>query len=533
MASEKAGEFCQYLKRNDEVWHKLHESAKDAAGNLSSEKIARANKLYSARTVTGEKKQTATVCDTAGDSSPSSVPPSVNSNKTGPKKMSKKTVGANRGAWGDLQPADDMPLYFENTGIIAEKFCTDDGPENASGYHFCRVEQTIAILQKFAQSGHRVKPALFSMPARNDTKEVEDLHLFVNRKLRSLQKTEHGFVPLIVEGASLATTNPKSDNPGQVQRVDCLLLHIDKDDKIGTAHALSQGDESMTAGNKPPPVANLTFQPSSTTEIQVAILEPICRELGLASWFKELIKNADKDFEKLKTSLKELVKHPELKQLRPRVRRNRTLKWRGEETQEGRISTTIAIPNECVEEVLSRSGIVNGAIFDLPGAAEMEKYSYAKVKLPSDLTIKQATAKVAELAPELRRHTRGIVPTYKGYAVRVTKAMEVEITSALSPELAAELGQALGMKANSTWKVSGIPTYVSKGSLHQAFARQAYGWTGWIVRPVKTLSAPKNGKVDWIVEAASNPPKQTFTINSRDVVCIEEHFALASKRASA
>ena len=111
--------------------------------------------------------------------------------------------------------------------------------------------------------------------------------------------------------------------------------------------------------------------------------------------------------------------------------------------------------------------------------------------------------------------------------------MEVGTTNALSPELAAELGQALGMKANSTWKVSGIPTYVSKGSLHQAFARQAYGWTGWIVRPVKTLSAPKNGKVDWIVEAASNPPKQTFTINSRDVVCIEEHFALASKRASA
>ena len=42
IASEKAGEFCQHLKRNEEVWHRLHESAKDVAGNLSAEKILRA-----------------------------------------------------------------------------------------------------------------------------------------------------------------------------------------------------------------------------------------------------------------------------------------------------------------------------------------------------------------------------------------------------------------------------------------------------------------------------------------------------------
>ena len=90
--------------------------------------------------VDGEKKQATTACDAAGDSSPSGVPPSVGSNDMGTRKTSKKTVGASRGAWGDLQLADDMPLYSENTGIVAEKFCIDDGPENASGYHFCPVE---------------------------------------------------------------------------------------------------------------------------------------------------------------------------------------------------------------------------------------------------------------------------------------------------------------------------------------------------------------------------------------------------------
>ena len=282
-------------------------------------------------------------------------------------------------------------------------------------------------------------------------------------------------------------------------------------------------------------MANLVFQPCSTTEVQVAILEPICREVGLATWFKELTRHAEKEFGKLRESLKKLVLHPKVKQPQLRVRRNRNLRWRGDELPDGRISASIAIPNDCVEEILARSGC-NGTIYDLPGAAEMDKFNLAKVKLPNDLTMQQAIAKVDELGAELKKYTRGIVPTYKGYAVRTLKSKEAEITRALTPEIAAELGQALGMEATSKWKIKGLPSYISKGALHAACARSSMEWPGWIIRPIKTLAAARNDrrdKVDWLVEAANNPPMKTITINSKHIACIEEHFDKPTKRVAA
>ena len=58
VSSEKAGEYCQHLKRNEEVWHKLQVSAKDVAGNLA------ADKMNGHR---GEKGRLGTVCDVARD----------------------------------------------------------------------------------------------------------------------------------------------------------------------------------------------------------------------------------------------------------------------------------------------------------------------------------------------------------------------------------------------------------------------------------------------------------------------------------
>ena len=246
---------------------------------------------------------------------------------------------------------------------------------------------------------------------------------------------------------------------------------------------------------------------------------------------KELSRLAEKDFGKLRESLKKLVLHPKVKQPQVRVRRSRNLRWRGDELPDSRISATFAIPNECVEDILARSGC-NGAIYDLPRAAEIEKYNYAKVKLPCDLTMQQAIAKVDELGTEVKKYTTGIVPTYKGYAVRTLKAKEAEVTNALAFELAAELGQALGMEATSKWKFRGLPNYISKGVLHAACARCTSEWPGWIIKPIKTLPTLRNerrDKVDWLVEAASNPPMKTITINSKNIACIEEYFDRPTK----
>ena len=120
--------------------------------------------------------------------------------------------------------------------------------------------------------------------------------------------------------------------------------------------------------------------------------------------------------------------------------------------------------------------------------------------------------------------------------MRTSKAKEAEVTNALAFELAAELGQALGMEATSKWKFRGLPNYISKGVLHAACARCTSEWPGWIIKPIKTLPTLRNerrDKVDWLVEAASNPPMKTITINSKNIACIEEYFDRPTKRVAA
>ena len=395
VSSERAGEFCQQLKKKEDEWHKLQTSARDAAGNLAANKIINAYKLHNTRTVTkGQAESTPTACCTKDYSSPGAQP------KVG---LSKSKVGAKRkvaddtlsSQWSSLQVADDMPLFYENTGYKAEKLDLDDEVEELTGYHFCRIEQALKLLRKFGDS--QMNPILFILPY---TKEAEQKSLdLILAKPLATQNISHSFKPLLEE-KSILVTNPKSANPNQEHPMDCLFLNIHKDDKIQPAHGMQTEDAFKAVGNKPAPMANLVFQPCGTTDVQVAVLEPICREVGLATWFKELSRLAEKDFGKLRESLKKLVLHPKVKQPQVRVRRSRNLRWRGDELPDGRISATFAIPNECVEDILARSGC-NGAIYDLPGAAEIDKYNYAKVKLPCDLTMQQAIAKVDELGTEL------------------------------------------------------------------------------------------------------------------------------------
>ena len=52
----------------------------------------------------------------------------------------------------------------------------------------------------------------------------------------------------------------------------------------------------------------------------------------------------------------QMVEPPPWKLAEPFLRRNRALKWRGEEILEGRIMTVMKVPNEQVDKVLSLSG---------------------------------------------------------------------------------------------------------------------------------------------------------------------------------
>ncbi len=130
--------------------------------------------------------------------------------------------------------------------------------------------------------------------------------------------------------------------------------------------------------------------------------------------------------------------------------------------------------------------------------------------------------------PNLRKAARGVVPTARGYALRVVKEAEADITTQLAPEVAAQLGPALGLKAASTWVVRGVPRHATKEGIIRALNAPTSRWQGWTVRPVRTLAQPRNGKVDWLVEAEVDPPSRALTVKTSssphgDCIMIQKH----------
>ncbi len=125
-----------------------------------------------------------------------------------------------------------------------------------------------------------------------------------------------------------------------------------------------------------------------------------------------------------------------------------------------------------------------------------------------------ALAKLDALPPNLRRATRGIIPTARGYALRVIKEAEADVTAVVTPEIAAQMGPALGLKGTSAWVVCGIPRNAAKEGIIRALNAPSSRWRGWTVRPLRTITEPRGGKVDWLVEADVDPPARALTVKS-------------------
>ena len=116
------------------------------------------------------------------------------------------------------------------------------------------------------------------------------------------------------------------------------------------------------------------------------------------------------------------------------VRRNRALKWRDQEIREWRILTVIAVPNELINDVLAISG-KHGLIIDLAKRELKEQCEkeVAYVRLPEDMGTKEALKKVEDMPKLARDASRVLVPTRKGYALRVRKEVERELAAHFNP----------------------------------------------------------------------------------------------------
>ena len=250
----------------------------------------------------------------------------------------------------------------------------------------------------------------------------------------------------------------------------------------------------------------------------------MCSELGLDNWWQQLSAAPQK---KLKAQLTNCIAKNKWQPDEPWLPKSKFLKWRGDDIEEGRIKAIFKIPNERVAEVMALSGR-EGLTIDKNRRKteeddEKNEDEYAKVKLPVDSSLQDLLSRVDALPAELRKMTRGLIPTYKGYALRVERHAEAQITAALNPKEAAILGPALGLHATSQWVVKGVPHYATKSQIIFTLAQAIQGsWPGWTVRPTKTMAVTKSGTTTWKVEAAAAPPLKTITLNNR-LITIEAY----------
>ena len=280
----------------------------------------------------------------------------------------------------------------------------------------------------------------------------------------------------------------------------------------------------------------LRMEANPITELSVAIVEPMCYDLGLESWWKSVV---NMSMPQLKKTLTSLVEIPS-KMWKPKdsqifIRRNRALKWRDQDILEGRILTVMAVPNELVNDVMAISG-KHGLIIDLAKreVKEQSETELAHVRLPEEMGIKEALKKLEEMPKRARETTRGLIPTRRGFALRVCKEAEGEITTHLNPAEASRLGPALGIRPKSAWVIKGVPGYADTGMIVKTIAQANDSWPGWIVRPRRPLTASRGKVTTWLVDAVVEPPSTVITLNGY-IINIEKYVEAPStgKRAAA
>ncbi len=402
--------------------------------------------------------------------------------------------------WRLYELADGFPLYDEK-GEIAPKLNLEDPYDTARGYHFCTSEAAIRLCARYMKRDNAVT---FLIPPHGGGFKDEGRDM-----MDKLNADSDGKAKVSIVNASIYVKDAEAGR----KTLDVHLVHADARKPILPVHMIDDGMVMRTNH------AELKMDLPHEDELQVSVLEPICRELGLEAWWKKF---QARPFPHFKDDIKVLLESAEYKPKDIRVRRDRSMNWKGEQLEDARVVAYFKVPAHLTDQYLAKSGR-KGLIIDRAGRAGPDAPQLAKIRLPSEWTMADALAKVDKLPMEIRKRTCGIVPTPKGYILRACKDAEAELTRNLNPDRAAELGNSLGLNPNSMWRISNIPRAASKADIIRTFAASGPTWAGWKLIPTRTIGQPMRGRTSWIVEAEVEPPAREAYIQGVPVT-IDRHL---------
>ena len=416
-------------------------------------------------------------------------------------------------SWADKGSGNDNRMAFQSSGKPAPRLSLDQCAKEGQGWHMAKAADFCDFMHRFFLTS---QPVAFIFPATSPTagKEIEAA---IARHATACGVTKKPAIKkddLILKcGKTMKCDKDKSP---------VVIVNMNPDRLILPPHCVEFC--GMAEETRPSRVPNLCINRLPVTEIAVCVIRPMCNELGLENWWQQLSAAPQK---KLKAQLTNCIAKSKWQPEEPWLIKSKFLKWRGDDIEEGRIKAVFKIPNERVAEVMALSGR-EGLTIDKNRRKteeddEKNEDEYAKVKLPVDSTLQDLLSRVEALPAELRKMTRGLIPTYKGYALRVERHAEAQITAALNPKEAVILGPALGPHATSQWVVKAVPNYATKSQIIFTLAQAIQGsWPGWTVRPTKTMAVTKSGTTTWKVEAAAAPPLKAITLNNR-LITIEAY----------
>ena len=416
-------------------------------------------------------------------------------------------------SWHELEPQDEFRLAYQTTGKVAPKLVMEERTAEAQGWTFVTTSSALELISRYENAAHPIALVVPSpAPNQKNPRAPQDHRAQIDSAIRHYVNNNAVQTRPVTTMSSITVRNAKTKQKDP-QRRTVTIINMHPSNQILPSHDASFNE--LPADQRPSSVPNLSFNRLPITEITVSIVKPMCEDLGIATWWKQM---SDAPQKRVKAQLTNCIAKGKWQPDEPYILKNKKYKWRGDEIEEGRIMSVFKIPNEHVPTVLALSGR-EGLVIDKQRSRidndEQQNDEYAKIRLPLDLNLADILSRIDTLAPELKKATRGVIPTFKGYALRVVKSAEASITAVMNPKEAQILGPAMGLTATSQWVIKGVPHYATKSQIIHTLAQPANSsWPGWTVRPSKTLSAAKSGTTMWKVEAAQEPPLRTITLNN-------------------
>ena len=235
--------------------------------------------------------------DAQGNASPTRPNPSANqrgnNGSSGGKELARSGTARSRCGgseathWKTLEPDPMNQLIVQRDGGEAEKLDAEALPSEASGYIFTGLRSAASFAVKYSKSP---KAIAIIAPIEPGTK-ISDIVQEHKKIFKILQEAGDEMIcpSVVAETLMVRDSSTKKQEPGGPR--DVLIINVNENNIILPAHNRVMAP-CLSEKSRARVMPNITIEKAATTTLSVSIVQPICEEMDMQSWWTS-IKNMD------------------------------------------------------------------------------------------------------------------------------------------------------------------------------------------------------------------------------------------------